>query len=120
MRNPTTLILGLFYVALGMVLKPLPLAIPTLMGTVLVIGWLAQHPLPGASGLAFVGGASYALYLWHLDLIRTFGMIGLVSAALAAALSWALIERPVLNWAHRVSAAWKLQQADAARNSVPA
>ena len=45
------------------------------------------------------------MYLWHRDLFIAFGAFGVVIAAVGAAASWALVERPILAWAHRVSAA---------------
>ena len=37
-----------------------------------------------ATGLAFLGGMSYAVYLWHLDLLQAFGPIGLMLCACVA------------------------------------
>jgi peptidoglycan/LPS O-acetylase OafA/YrhL len=62
-----------------------------------------EHRVPAARALAFAGGASYAMYLWHRDLFTSFGVFGVVIAAIGSALSWAIIERPILDWAHRVS-----------------
>jgi peptidoglycan/LPS O-acetylase OafA/YrhL len=81
-----------------------PLALPTVVGTVLVMAWLVQHRFPGARPLAFLGGASYAMYLWHRDLLTTFGVAGIVFAAIGSAASWALVERPILEWGHRIAA----------------
>ena len=50
-----------------------PIALPTGVGTMLVMAWLLQHRIPGGRALAFGGGASYALYLWHRDLLIAFG-----------------------------------------------
>jgi peptidoglycan/LPS O-acetylase OafA/YrhL len=108
LASPPVIVVGLVYLVLGTVLKPLPLPVPTLLGTALVMGWLIQHPLPGARALAFAGGASYALYLWHQDLFITFGVFGLAIALVGSALSWRLVERPILDWAHRRAAAWRL------------
>ena len=70
----------------------------TSIGAALAIPWLAEHPLPFPRFLAFAGGASYALYLWHFDLIKTFGIVpGVVLALVIAGASWAFIERPVLS-----------------------
>ena len=43
------------------------------------------------------------MYLWHKDLLLTFGLAGLVLALIAAAASWALVERPILNGAHAIT-----------------
>ena len=73
----------------------------TSIGAALAIPWLAEHPLPFPRFLAFAGGASYALYLWHFDLMKTFGIVpGVVLALVIAGASWAFIERPVLAWSH--------------------
>jgi peptidoglycan/LPS O-acetylase OafA/YrhL len=101
------LILGIALVILGCLHMADPLAIPTGVGTALMIGWLLQHRIPGARPLAFLGGASYALYLWHRDLLIAFAIPGLVIAAIGAAASWAIVERPILDWAHRVAAGWR-------------
>jgi peptidoglycan/LPS O-acetylase OafA/YrhL len=69
------------------------------------MAWLVQHRLPGARLLAFAGGASYALYLWHKDLFIAFGpATGLVIAVVASAASWGLVERPILARIHALTA----------------
>ena len=66
--------------------------------------------------LATVGVvASYAIYLWHVDVMRAVerqgftGLPGVVIAlaltALIAAISWMLVERPSLRWSDDVVAA---------------
>jgi peptidoglycan/LPS O-acetylase OafA/YrhL len=101
------LAVGAVLVALGCVTSSLPVALGAGLGTPLLMGWLLQHPIPGgaraASTLAFLGGASYATYLWHKDLFLAFGIVGLPIALIAAAASWALAERPILSWAHAIA-----------------
>ena len=97
------LAVGAILVALGCVTSTLPVALGAGLGTPLLMGWLLQHRLPGSRVLAFLGGASYALYLWHKDALLAFGLVGLPVALLAAAASWALAERPILGWAHTVA-----------------
>jgi peptidoglycan/LPS O-acetylase OafA/YrhL len=75
---------------------------PTI-GAALLMGWLLQHRIPGAAFLAFLGGMSYALYLWHRDVFIAFGTIGLPIALIGSAASWMLVERPILAWAHRIT-----------------
>jgi peptidoglycan/LPS O-acetylase OafA/YrhL len=98
------LALGIALLVIGCITLADPIALPTVVGTMLVMGWLLQHRVPGARTLAFMGGASYAMYLWHRDLFISFGVAGVVIAAIGAALSWAIIERPILDLAHRLAA----------------
>jgi peptidoglycan/LPS O-acetylase OafA/YrhL len=81
-----------------------PLAIPTAVGTALVMAWLLQHRVPWARPLAFLSGASYAMYLWHRDLLLEFGVAGVLLAIIGSMVSWAFIERPILDWGHRIGA----------------
>jgi peptidoglycan/LPS O-acetylase OafA/YrhL len=97
------LALGVALIAAGCVLTNFPIALGAGLGTPLVMGWLLQHRLPGARQLAFLGGASYAMYLWHKDVLISFGPLGLPIAILAATASWVIVERPILNWAHAIT-----------------
>jgi peptidoglycan/LPS O-acetylase OafA/YrhL len=94
---------GATLIAVGCVTSVLPIALGAGLGTPLVMGWLLQHRVPGARLLAFLGGASYAMYLWHKDLLLAFGGAGLPIAVVAATASWAIVERPILNWAHAIT-----------------
>jgi len=94
---------GAVLIGAGTVLHALPIALGVGLGTPLLMGWLLQHHVPGARPLAFLGGASYAMYLWHKDALLTFGILGLPIALAAAALSWAVVERPILDCAHGVA-----------------
>ena len=85
-----------------------PVALATGIGTPLLIGWLSKVRVPFGRALAFTGGASYAMYLWHKDLFISFGPGGLVIAAIGAGASWALVERPILELAHAVAARRRL------------
>jgi peptidoglycan/LPS O-acetylase OafA/YrhL len=101
LAHPAFLALGAFFVVLGTLTNWLPVAVFTGLGTALLMGFVLQHRLPFARTLSFAGGASYALYLWHKDLYIAFGpVLGLAGALVAAALSWALVERPILRWIH--------------------
>jgi peptidoglycan/LPS O-acetylase OafA/YrhL len=101
LARPPALIGGVILILLETRFRGYPLALAAGIGTPLLIGWLRQHRVPNARLLAFLGGASYALYLWHKDLYYVYGAFGFVIAAAGAALSWAFIERPTLDWAHR-------------------
>jgi peptidoglycan/LPS O-acetylase OafA/YrhL len=97
------LILGGTFIVLGMVAHVLPIALGAGIGTPFVMGWLLQHRVPGVRALAFLGGASYAMYLWHKDMLLAFGIVGLPMALVGAAASWVIVERPILNWAHALT-----------------
>ena len=101
--GPLSMALGTALVIIGCLHLADPLALPTGIGTVLVMAWLVQHRVPGARPLAFLGGASYAMYLWHRDLLLSFGVVGVLIAAIGSALSWAVVESPILNWGHRIA-----------------
>jgi peptidoglycan/LPS O-acetylase OafA/YrhL len=111
LRGHLVLALGTALVGIGCLHYADPVALPTGVGTALVMGWLLHHRVPGTRALAFLGGASYAMYLWHRDLMISFGVVGVVLAAVGAAASWAIVERPVLERAHRVTARWRAKPA---------
>ena len=105
LRRWPYLAVGIAALTLGALTTILPVALATGLGAALVMGWFLNHPLPGARILGFAGGASYALYLWHKDALIAFGPVaGLAIALLAAALSWAVIERPILARVHALAA----------------
>jgi peptidoglycan/LPS O-acetylase OafA/YrhL len=109
LRRWPYLAVGAALIALGAVTSVLPVALATGIGTALVMGWLLHRSLPGARVLTFVGGASYALYLWHKDAFIAFGpALGLAIALVAATLSWAAVERPILARAHALTARRRL------------
>jgi peptidoglycan/LPS O-acetylase OafA/YrhL len=47
------------------------------------------------------------MYLWHQDMLESFGLLGLLIAVAGAAASWAFVERPILHLAHRIAAGWR-------------
>jgi peptidoglycan/LPS O-acetylase OafA/YrhL len=105
--NPRYLVLGIAFLLLGCLMTLLPVAFATGIGSPLVMAWVLQRRIPWARTLGFAGGASYALYLWHKDLMIAFGPIGVVVAVVAACASWAFIERPILARVH----AWTAHRA---------
>jgi len=101
LAHPAALIAGVALIAAGALLRWMPLPLGAAIGTPLVMAWLLEHTLPLPRALAFAGGASYALYLWHKDLFIAFGpWVGLGLTVAAAALSWWLVERPILARVH--------------------
>jgi peptidoglycan/LPS O-acetylase OafA/YrhL len=102
--SPLYLVLGVASLVLGCLMTLVPVAFATGLGTPLVMAWLLQRDLPGGRWLGFAGGASYALYLWHRDLLIAFGPIGVAIALVGAAASWALVERPILARIHTLTA----------------
>jgi peptidoglycan/LPS O-acetylase OafA/YrhL len=96
---------GVALLVAGALTTVLPVALLTGVGTALLMGWLLQRTLPGARALGLAGGASYAVYLWHKDAFIAFGpWLGLAVALVAGGLSWALVERPILDRVHALVA----------------
>jgi peptidoglycan/LPS O-acetylase OafA/YrhL len=121
LRHWPYLAVGIAYLVLGALTTILPVALATGFGTVLVMGWLLNHPLPGARILGFAGGASYAIYLWHKDAIIAFGpLLGLAITLVAASLSWSLVERPILARIHAFDARRRHERQEQAMKPVPA
>jgi peptidoglycan/LPS O-acetylase OafA/YrhL len=112
------LTIGIGLLLFGCLQQADPIALPTGIGTALVMGWLLQHRIPGARPLAFAGGASYALYLWHRDLFIAFGVWGLPVAIVGSALSWSIVERPILDWAHRLARRWRISPTQEPQDTV--
>ncbi len=107
--TPVAAVAGIAAVVLQTQIKGgFPIALGPGIGAVLLIGWVAGVRVPFARPLAFAGGASYAMYLWHKDVLVSFGVIGLLIAIAGAAASWAFLERPVLELAHGVAARRRL------------
>jgi peptidoglycan/LPS O-acetylase OafA/YrhL len=74
------------------------------------------HPLLNSRPLVALGTISYGVYLWHLPLLLALrsqnalplqllpALAVVLSVTIAvAALSWLLVEKPILAWAHRVT-----------------
>jgi peptidoglycan/LPS O-acetylase OafA/YrhL len=106
--TPWVPIVGLLGILVETQLRAWPIALGAGIGTPLLIGWLLSVRVPFAKALSFAGGASYALYLWHKDLFISFGVAGLLIAIVGSALSWALVERPILDRAHALAARRRL------------
>jgi peptidoglycan/LPS O-acetylase OafA/YrhL len=99
----------------------MPIALGAGLGTPLVMAWLLHHRVPAPRALAFAGGASYAAYLWHKDLVIAFGpWLGVALTILAAAASWWLVERPILARVHAWTALRTERAARAAEQPVAA
>jgi peptidoglycan/LPS O-acetylase OafA/YrhL len=121
LSQPAMPVVGIALIAAGALLRGMPISLGAAIGTPLVMGWLLQHRLPAPKPLAFAGGASYALYLWHKDLFIAFGpWVGLALTIAVSALSWWLIERPILARVHWWTAARARLAAEAPRARVAA
>ena len=103
LATPWIGVAGVALLLLQTLLRGVPVALAAGVGTVLLMSWLMSVRLPFGRPLAFAGGASYALYLWHKDLFIALGPIGLIVAVIGAAASWAVIERPILRLATSIS-----------------
>lgn len=116
-RWPVALAGGILIV-IGLLPNPVFVDFASSIGAGLAIPWLSRREWRFARELAFLGGMSYAVYLWHLDLLQAYGAIALPFALLAAAASWAFVERPILDWAHRFSS--RRKQARGETKAAPA
>ncbi len=106
--RPAYFAMGVLYVLFGTITGFVFGSVAVGIGSALLIAGLVQRPITrGATALAFLGGASYALYLWHWDLLNRFGAAGLPIALAGSAISWWAIERPILGWAHRLARSWR-------------
>jgi peptidoglycan/LPS O-acetylase OafA/YrhL len=101
LAGPVPLLAGVAILTWSLTPSPTGLELRSGVGAAILMGWLIQHRVPFARPLSFLGGMSYAVYLWHVDVLATFGLIGLVLVLAAATASWVFLERPVLRWAER-------------------
>jgi len=91
---------------------------PAAVGFALIVSALAATPVRArplvAAPVLFAGTVSYGLYLWHFPVI--YGLheadlwptapipamaLVLALSFVPATISWFVLERPVLDWAHR-------------------
>jgi peptidoglycan/LPS O-acetylase OafA/YrhL len=102
------LVVGIGTLAVGAVLQPiLPdsigqvRSVPVEIGATCLIAW-GIYARPPLAGLWAAGAAiSYAVYLWHADLLKLFGIWALALVIAVASASYLLLERPVLRFAKR-------------------
>ncbi|TIP08670.1 acyltransferase family protein [Mesorhizobium sp.] len=108
--------IGAFAILIGIaspveVFRSIPVALPVVIGTMLVISATGSRQSPfnrllGTDPFVFIGLISYSLYLWHWPvivfsqyyLIRDLNvgemMIAVVGMTLLAVISWRYVERP--------------------------
>ncbi|HLX34643.1 MAG TPA: acyltransferase [Candidatus Limnocylindrales bacterium] len=72
--------------------------VPAVIGAGFIVGWGIQARPRGALLWSAGAAISYGLYLWHLDLFRQLGDLGVPLTIAVASLSYVLLERPILRW----------------------
>jgi peptidoglycan/LPS O-acetylase OafA/YrhL len=102
LASPLILLLGSALLLWADVIDPsawVVLDVRTAIGAFLLVGWAVerQPTLGSAAPLVAAGAAiSYAVYLWHVDLIKTLGWPGVPATVAVAVVSYLVLERPVL------------------------
>ena len=72
LRHPVVLMAGAACLAIGIGFHPQRLDVPTAVGTMLVIGWCLTRDVPATAArlASALGAISFALYLWHYDVLQ--------------------------------------------------
>jgi peptidoglycan/LPS O-acetylase OafA/YrhL len=110
------LVAGVGFLALGAMTLPFTpgggqyVDIPAVIGAGLVVGWGIHARPRGAMWWSAGAAISYGLYLWHLDLFNLVGDAGLPLAFAIAALSYVLLERPVMRFVKALTGAKPLPE----------
>lgn len=65
-------------------------------GAMLFVAWGISANPPFRVLWSAGAAISYGLYLWHVDLVEVFGLVGIPLFVAAASLSYLLLERPVM------------------------
>jgi peptidoglycan/LPS O-acetylase OafA/YrhL len=116
LRHPLVLLAGAACLAIGIGFHPQRLDVPTAVGTMLLIGWALTRDVSTTTArlASALGAISFALYLWHYDVLQWASGLGLdrmfaaaigVSVAIAIAIaSYLLVERPAIRFARALTA----------------
>jgi peptidoglycan/LPS O-acetylase OafA/YrhL len=102
LASPLVLLLGLATLIWADVIDPsawVVLDVRTAIAAFLLVSWAVERrPMLGSAApvIAAAAAISYAVYLWHVDLIRTLGWPGVPAAVAVAVVSYVVLERPFL------------------------
>ena len=128
LRHPLVLLAGVACLAIGIGFHPQRLDVPTAVGTMLVIGWSLTRDVSATTArlASALGAISFALYLWHYDVLQwasgldlepmTAAVVGVSVAVAVAVASYVLVERPAIGLARALTSPsrWSSPQAVAA------
>lgn len=110
-RSPGLLVVGVAFLIVGTRSWWASIDLVSAVGSMLVIAWAVAtrpslrifRPIAGAGA-----AASYAIYLWHVDLLLS-NLLWLLP--IVCVVSYLAIERPAIQWSHGVTAPWRRPQA---------
>jgi len=113
--SPGSLLAGIALLVVGTFSPWASVDVPSALGSFFVVAWtLSRRPdLGRLAPLAAAGAAiTYSMYLWHVDVIRSFagGLTSVVVGVAIAGTIYVVIERPILRYG----------RADRPRQAAPA